>query len=255
MKTMLDDLGTAICLAGPARRIVSLVPSLTEAVAVSTPGLLVGATQWCTHPADLDVLRVGGPKNPSIPKIRSLKPDIIIANEEENRKDDVERMRSAGLNVWVTKMDDVDQTITSLQRLFTGPLGLSQNPTWLAQAEEIWTRPARLTGIRVAVPIWRDPWIWVGGNTYADDVLRRMSWTNVGASIGPRYPQAEIDDLLAVPRGADVILLPDEPYAFSTEDGPEAFPDSVQVIPVSGRALFWYGPAMIEAHKVLDSLL
>src|SRR3984885_16219277 len=97
-----DDLGYPTELARPARRVVSLVPSLTESVAVTRPGALVGATQWCTHPADLDVPRVRGTKNPDIAAIVGLRPDLVLANQEENRKLDVERLRTAGGPGWVT---------------------------------------------------------------------------------------------------------------------------------------------------------
>src|SRR6201992_2603918 len=91
------DLGPPVELTGPARRVVSLVPSLTEAVAVSAPGLLVGATDWCTHPADLAVTRVGGTKNPDIAAIVALAPDVVLMNEEENRVPDIEALRAAGV--------------------------------------------------------------------------------------------------------------------------------------------------------------
>ena len=89
-----DDLGSPVELAAPARRVVSLVPSLTEAVARSAPGLLVGATDWCTHPADLAVTRVRGTKNPERAAIIALAPDLVVANQEENRKLDVDRLRA-----------------------------------------------------------------------------------------------------------------------------------------------------------------
>ncbi|MFD4940129.1 helical backbone metal receptor, partial [Streptomyces virginiae] len=88
------------------RRIVSLVPSLTEAVAVSAPGRLVGVTDWCTHPGDLGgAVRVGGTKNPDVAAIAELRPDLVIANEEENRAPDLAALRAAGVEVqcgWIT---------------------------------------------------------------------------------------------------------------------------------------------------------
>ena len=106
-----------------ARRVVSLVPSLTEAVAVSAPGRLVGATDWCTQPA-VAVTRVRGTKNPERARVAALAPDLVIANREENRKLDVARLREAGLAVWVTVIESVPGALASLRRLLTGPLGL-----------------------------------------------------------------------------------------------------------------------------------
>src|SRR3954451_13929778 len=101
----IDDLGGPVRLERPPRRLVSLVPSLTEALAVTVPDRLVGATDWCTHPADLDVQRVRGTKNPDRAAIVALRPDLVVANREENRRLDVERLRAAGLPVWVTVIE------------------------------------------------------------------------------------------------------------------------------------------------------
>ncbi|MEU1026778.1 helical backbone metal receptor, partial [Streptomyces sp. NPDC005904] len=98
-------------------RVVSLVPSLTEAVAVSVPGALVGATDWCDHPPDLDVTRVGGTKNPDVPRIISLAPDLVIANEEENRAPDLAALRAAGIEVLLTEVRTLDQAFRELRRV------------------------------------------------------------------------------------------------------------------------------------------
>ena len=151
MKVWRDDLGHPVELPGPARRVVSLVPSLTEAVAVSATGRLAGATDWCTHPADLAVTRVRGTKNPDRAKIIALAPDLVIANREENRKLDVTRLRDAGLAVWVTVIESVPEALASLRRLLTGPLAL-EVPGWLAAAEQAWSGPPPGPVRRVAVP-------------------------------------------------------------------------------------------------------
>ncbi|CAM5468417.1 Cobalamin-binding protein OS=Streptomyces tendae OX=1932 GN=GUR47_33555 PE=4 SV=1 [Streptomyces tendae] len=88
-------------------RVVSLVPSLTEAVARTVPGALIGATDWCTHPAGLDVVRVGGTKNPKTDRVLSLAPDLVVANEEENRAPDLDALRAAGVEVLVTEVRTV----------------------------------------------------------------------------------------------------------------------------------------------------
>jgi ABC-type Fe3+-hydroxamate transport system substrate-binding protein len=249
---MRDDLGHDVPLTAPATRVVSLVPSLTEALAASAPGVLVGATDWCTHPADLDVSRVRGTKNPDLAAIRALSPDLVIANQEENRELDVRRLREAGVAVWVTRIETVEESLGSMSRLFAEALGLPE-PPWLAAARSLWSEPAT-PRLRVAVPIWRDPWMVVGSSTYTDDLLARAGLVNVLAH-GPaerdgRYPTvtpAEIDDA-----GAEVVLLPDEPYVFTDSDGPEALRTPTRL--VSGRLLTWYGPAMVEAHGMLAAL-
>jgi ABC-type Fe3+-hydroxamate transport system substrate-binding protein len=249
---MRDDLGADVRLAAPATRIVSLVPSLTEALAASAPDRLVGATDWCTHPADLDVTRVRGTKNPDLAAIRALSPDLVVANKEENRELDVRRLRDAGVAVWVTRIETVEQALDSMSRLLAEALGLP-DPAWLVDARSLWSAPAA-PRLRVAVPIWRDPWMVVGSQTYTDDLLTRAGLTNVLAH-GPaeregRYPTVTPEDIDGA--GADVVLLPDEPYVFTADDGPEAFRTPTRL--VSGRLLTWYGPAMVEAHAVLTGL-
>src|SRR5258708_4352000 len=131
-----DDLGYPVRVDYPARRVVSLVPSLTESVAVTRPQALVGATDWCTHPADLDVTRVRGTKNPNLAAITGLSPDIVLANQEENRRIDVERLRAAGVPVWVTVIRTLEEAMASLRRMFGLALGWPE-PSWLTEAEQV----------------------------------------------------------------------------------------------------------------------
>ena len=245
---MRDDLGGDVPLQAPAVRIVSLVPSLTEAIAATAPDRLVGATDWCTHPADLEVARVRGTKNPDLAAIRGLSPDLVVANQEENRELDVRRLRDAGVAVWVSRFENVEESIASMSRLIREALGLA-DPPWLLDARALWSAPAA-PRLRVAVPIWRDPWMVVGSRTYTHDLLSLAGLVNVLADRDGRYPTVSPDDIDGA--GADVVLLPDEPYVFTPDDGPEALRTPTRL--VSGRLLTWYGPAMVEAHAVLTGL-
>src|SRR5687768_1103466 len=137
---MRDDLGADVPLVGPARRVVCLVPSLTEAIAATAPDRLVGSTDWCTHPADLDVARVRGTKNPDLAAIRALSPDLVVANKEENRELDVRRLRDAGVAVWVTRIETVEEALESMSRLLHEALGLD-DPGWLVEARSLWSVP------------------------------------------------------------------------------------------------------------------
>ncbi|MGO1165415.1 MAG: helical backbone metal receptor [Janibacter sp.] len=247
-----DDLATTVGIDAPPQRVVSLVPSLTEAIAVSAPDLLVGATDWCTHPADLDVARVRGTKNPKLAAIADLSPDLVVANKEENRELDVRRLRERGVPVWVTDIEDVPSALSSMRRLFTEALR-REVPDWLERAEGFWGAPAPAPRGRVVVPIWRDPWMVVGPRTYTTDVLVRLGWGNAfaGPDADPddRYPHVDLEQ---IDRGdIDLALLPDEPYEFTADDGPEAFAQ-VPTRLVSGRLLTWYGPAMVEAYEILS---
>ena len=246
-----DDLGYPVGLTRPARRVVSLVPSLTESVAVTRAGALVGATTWCTHPAGLDVTRVRGTKNPDLAAIRALEPDLVLANQEENRRVDVERLRAAGIPVWVTVIRDLDEAVASLRRMFGLALGWPE-PSWLTQAERAWAEPVPGPRVRAAIPVWRDPWMVVGSGTFTGDLAARLGLDNVYADHPGRYPHVELSDLAA--RRPDLIVLPDEPYPFSATDGPEMFPHR-RIALVAGRDLTWYGPSLVTARPALLSQL
>ncbi len=227
-------------------RVVSLVPSLTEAVAISAPGVLVGATDWCTHPEDLDVRRIGGTKNPQVEAVIALAPDLVLANEEENRLPDLDALRAAGLRVDVTHIRTVDQGLAELRRV----LGLLDvQPDWLAEAEAVWAKPFDGARRRAVVPIWRRPWMAVGSDTFTGDVLARLGIDNVLAGSVERYPRFDPADLPPM----DLVVLPDEPYMFTADDGPETFPAHCAL--VSGRHLTWYGPSLVEARAALEGQL
>ena len=176
--TRADDLGTAVEVPRPPRRVVSLVPSLTEALAETVPERLVGATDWCTHPPGLAVARVRGTKNPDRAAIAAVEPYLVVANREENRRLDVDRLRAAGVPVWVTVIESVDEALASMRRLFGEVLGVGE-PGWLTEAAAVWGGPPLAMArpepsLRVAVPVWRVPWIVVGPWTFSWVVLVRL---------------------------------------------------------------------------------
>ncbi len=226
------------------------MPSLTEAVAATGPGLLVGATRWCSHPAGLDVARIGGTKNPDVPAIIALAPDLVIANEEENRRADLDALRAAGLRVMVTEVRSLPQAFAELRRVLADGCGLAP-PGWLEAAEAAWrdlpAHPRRRTAV---VPVWRRPWMALGRDTFAGDLLARLGVDHVFAGHTERYPRFDVADLPP----ADLVVLPDEPYRFTAADGPEAFPHLPAAL-VSGRHLTWYGPSLAEAPAVLGEAL
>lgn len=244
-----DDRGTPFS-GPPPRRVVSLVPSLTEAVAATDAGLLVGATDWCTHPQGLDVARVGGTKWPDVDRVRALAPDLVIANAEENRPEDVAALRDHGIPVWVTAPATVAQALTSLDRLCA--VLDRPAPDWLRRVQSVWADVRRLPDVTAVVPIWRRPWMVLGRDTFAGDVLRRLGVRNVFAHHADRYPTLAKDAPGAV--AAELVVFPDEPYAFAPDDGPEAWPQCRPVF-VSGRHLTWYGPSLAEAPALLAAQL
>jgi ABC-type Fe3+-hydroxamate transport system substrate-binding protein len=214
-------------------------------VAATAPALIVGATDWCTHPPGLDVTRVGGTKNPRLDDVVALRPDVVLVNDEENRPDDIDELRRRGVGVLLTDYKTVPDAISGLtavlDRLDVEP------PRWLEQADDAWSEPWDGPRTTAVVPIWRRPWMALGSDTFAGDVLRRIGVDNALGDHPARYPRIDFESLPP----HDVVVLPDEPYVFSADDGPEAFVAPFRL--VSGRHLTWYGPSLAEARAVLAS--
>jgi ABC-type Fe3+-hydroxamate transport system substrate-binding protein len=235
--------------------VVSLVPSLTDAVETTAPGLIAGATDYCTHPPSLDVPRVGGSKYPDVAAVLDLHPDLVVANAEENRPEDVEHLRANGIPVWVTSAaPTVPAGLASVRRLLTQPLALSE-PDWLTTAETAWreVKPIRTDAITL---VWRRPWIVLGRDTFAGDVLLRLGVANPYATHPDRYPRPPLTELRAHFQSgtAALLVLPDEPYPFTATDGPEAFPNTPYAL-VNGRHLTWCGPSLVPARQSLTAAL
>ncbi|HBZ69825.1 MAG TPA: ABC transporter substrate-binding protein [Deltaproteobacteria bacterium] len=251
---------------GEVRRIVSLVPSLTEALFVLGLGeRVVGVTDWCVHPADAVAAlpKLGGTKNPDLSAIVALRPDLVIANQEENRRRDVERVRAAGISVWVTyprTVRDGAALLREIARLGATAEAIREvvEPVEAALRVALARRPGPAQ--RVFCPVWRDPWMSVGPDTYAHDLLLLCGGENVfGARSDRRYPRVELSDVeQAAP---DVVLLPDEPYAFGALDAaemarldiPAAHEGRIHLI--DGTWVSWYGPRIRGALEGLSALL
>jgi ABC-type Fe3+-hydroxamate transport system substrate-binding protein len=219
---------------------------------VTAPGLVVGATDWCTHPGGLDVRRVRGTKNPDLAAVVALRPDLVLANDEENRAPDVAALRAASVAVWVTAPRTVPAALDSLEAMLAA-CGLDR-PAWLTAAAAAWRLSYDGSLRRAFVPIWRRPWMALGRDTFAGDLLRRLGVASVHADDAERYPRVDLANTRA--RGVDLVVLPDEPYAFTPQRDLDAFAGwGVPVAFVSGRHLTWYGPSLVDARTVLADQL
>ena len=243
----MDDLGLAVPLPDRIASVISIVPSLTETVAVSAPHLLKGGTDWCTHTAGLEPPRFGGTKNPAVGRIIAAEPDLVLANHEENLAADLDALRAAGVPVWVTSPRTVPEALVSLERVLHACA--VDPPAWLTEAQRAWYGDIPQAARHAVIPIWRRPWMAVGRDTFAGDVLARLGVANVLLTDPERYPKITIGELPP----HDLVVLPDEPYAFTPADGPEAFAAPARC--VSGRHLTWYGPSLAEARNVLTAQL
>lgn len=250
----------------PPARIISLVPSLTEALfALGLGDRVVGVTEWCVHPAEgvRDVAKVGGTKTPDRAAIEALAPELVIANHEENRRRDVEWLEGRGLRVWVTDprtAADGVALMAELAQLGADPQRASAvcAPVQQALREAQAARPK--TTARTFCPIWKGPWMTVGGDTYAHDLLVLCGARNVfGEASDRRYPIVSEDEIVAAQ--PEVVLLPDEPYAFGPRDAqalgglPIPAAESGRIHLIDGTLVSWYGPRIGLAIEELRSLL
>ena len=261
MRQVVDARGTPVSLPDRVGRVVSLVPSLTEWVVVAGVGeRLVGVTDWCVEPAGaLDGLaRVRGTKNPDLTAIRGLEPDLVVANAEENRKLDVQRLEAGGLAVFVTMPTTVAGAVAELRDLAAAVGDLSgaaalDTDLVAALADAYRRRPARR--VRYACAVWRDPWMWVGRRTYAADLLGLAGGEPVLDDPATRYPALELETVAGL--GPELVLLPSEPYEFSGSDAGELAAGfaGARVELVDGRALTWYGPRIPAALAAYRELL
>ncbi len=250
---MKDDLGVPAVLARRPERVVSLVPSLTETV-LASGGSLAGVTDWCAEPAALvaGLPRIGGTKNPSVPAVLDLRPDLVLANFEENRTADLDAIRAAGVPVWVTAPTTVPHALTSLGRLLA-VLGLVEGARgWYRPAVRAWpvaVPPPRATALTL---IWRRPWMALGRDTFAGDALARLGVANVLAGHEERYPRVAPEEW----RGqVDLVVLPSEPYEFGPADLGAFAGWNTPLAFVSGRHLTWYGPSLADAVPTLTRQL
>lgn len=262
-----DELGGTVEIPGHPERIVSLVPSLTETLfALGLGDRMVGVTRFCAEPHEATVVlpKVGGTKNPDLSAIAQLRPDLVIANAEENRRVDIEQLREQGVPVFVTYPRSIASGIRTI-------LGLGRLLGQGREASLITRRIVRaVSGIetslgmwnklrfRVFCPIWKNPWMTFNEDTYAHDVLRLMGFRNVFAEAGERYPRTTLDE--ALDRGAQIILLPDEPYRFDEADVAELktmLPRGLsrRLLVINGRDLHWYGAHMVAGLPALAERL
>lgn len=235
------------------RRVVSLVPSLSELVwALGAGEALAGRTRFCTEPAEMAmaVPEFGGTKNPDVAAISALRPDLVIANKEENRKEDIDALRERGVRVVVTDPNSVREAMDMVLQL--GVLLGCQDAARRIHTETIeaiGAGPATMT--RVFVPIWYRPLMALGRATYGNDLVREAGGENVFGQLA-RYPEVSLEDVAAA--RPELILLPDEPYRF-TEEHVAFFRDIAPARVVDGQLLWWYGPRMGASIRALREII
>lgn len=229
-------------------RVVSLVPSLTELVWEISPAALVGRTRFCTEPEAVRTVPImGGTKNPDVAAIAELAPDLVIANREENRREDVEALRMAGIDVLVTDPSTVEQAMGTVVEIATR-LGAAERGWELAgEVAALLGEPLPEHRPRVFVAVWHEPLMGLGSRSYGHDLIERSGAENVLAS-RPRYPEVTLEEVAEL--RPELILLPDEPYPFK-ERHLELYETVAPARLVDGKLLWWYGPRMAESMRIL----
>jgi len=265
-----DDLGRSLVFVHPPQRIVSLVPSDTYSViALGSGDRLVGRTTYCEHGEGVQT--VGGTKNVDVDAVLARAPQLVIANQEENTRKPLEALAER-VPVLVSLPRRVDQGIAHLARL-ARVLGVEQGARDLIARGYALPAPVPAT-TRAFIPIWMDPLMTMNGDTFGSDVLARVGIANafgdrlrlypLAADLGKtapqdapgrdvRYPRVTLDEVRD--RGADLIVLPDEPYVFTAADEAVlrgALPHA-RVLRVSGKDLFWYGAWTVDALPRLSA--
>jgi ABC-type Fe3+-hydroxamate transport system substrate-binding protein len=216
-------------------RVVSLVPSVTETL-LSWGITPVGVTRFCEQP---DLPHVGGTKDPDIAAIVALGPDVVVVNDEENRREDADALSSAGLDLHVTSIDtiaDVEPELAALAKAVGLTTPIEQPPLG----------PAAPLTTRAFIPIWRRPWMTMSGRCYGSSLLELLGVDNVFHNEADRYPTVELVDV--VDRMPDVVLAPSEPYPFGLRHVAE-LEVLAPVVLVDGQDLFWWGsrtPAAVQ---------
>jgi ABC-type Fe3+-hydroxamate transport system substrate-binding protein len=266
-RRVVDDLGAEVEVPWTPQRLVSLVPSLSETLWWwHLADALVGVTDWCVAPpsAFRDAVRVRGTKNPNVAAIVDLEPDLVVANEEENRELDVQRLRDAGVAVYVTRVRTVEDAAGSLARLGDA-VGAARAGEGLAQTivraldqlPRVSRRPTTFC------PVWRDGvpdgaapedevWWATGRDTFGADLLTHAGFEVVPALPDGRYPRLPLREVATL--DPDVVLLPDEPYAFGPADRATFSAWRARTRLVDGTALTWWGPRTPHAVGDLSRL-
>lgn len=241
-------------------RFVSLVPSWTETLfSFGFDAEVVGVTRYCVHPKELvqRVERVGGTKDPDVARIVALKPDLVVCDHEEQRREDVEALRAAGLDVFLSDVRSVDDSLRDILALGRA-VGKEESAAALVARIQDTLRDlaaARAAPIPVYCPIWRRPWMTPTKDTYVHHALAAAGAENVFGDDAGRYPERTPEE--AIEAGARAALLPTEPYPFHTkleaaraELADAGFPEE-RVRIVDGEALTWYGAREVEGLRLV----
>ena len=241
-------------------RIISVVPSFTELLFdLGLETQIVGITRFCIHPKEKvkRITKIGGTKSLKIDRILALKPDLVIANKEENSKGDIEEL-AKHCNVLVTEiynLTDAIQVIVEVGKLTNTRVQANAMATNITLRFEDLKNKIISNTQKVAYLIWEKPMMIAGRNTFINALLQEMNWENIYTDEQSRYPEITKDELQKL--APDLILLSSEPYPFKTKHQElytQNYPSS-KVLLVDGEMFSWYGSKLLQAPKYFEQLL
>jgi ABC-type Fe3+-hydroxamate transport system substrate-binding protein len=257
-KTVTDPCGRTFEVPLSPKRIISLVPSQTELLFdLGLTDEVIGITKFCIHPKKWfqEKIRIGGTKNPKIALIKTLQPDLILANKEENRKEDIEAL-TAFCPVWVSDIQDLDNALSMIQ-----DIGMLCNK--LEKAKEIssdiqvqfQTLKPLVEKKKVAYFIWKNPWMSINQQTFIHDMLSRCGFENVFAKHIDRYPETSLEELKTLK--PDYIFLSSEPFPFKEKhiDELQNTFDRAKIMLVDGEMFSWYGSRLLKSVDYFKSII
>lgn len=256
-----DQLNRVIEINKNPRRIVSLVPSQTELLYdLGLDNEVSGITKFCVHPAEWfrNKKRVGGTKTVDIKKVMALDPDLIIANKEENTREQIEALEKIA-PVWVSDVNTISGALQMISDIgvITGKEKqalqiVSQIDNDFGKITSLVNRPAHKK-IRTAYLIWKNPYMAAGGGTFIHDMMRLNGFENV-LSDTERYPTIDCSELQR--KNTQLLLLSSEPYPFKQphiEELKKELPNTMILI-VDGEMFSWYGSRMLRAGAYFQQL-
>jgi len=252
---MLDQLNREINLPGIPKRIVSVVPSQTELLfCLGLSEEVVGITKFCVHPAEKfkSTTKIGGTKQLNIELIRELKPDLIIANKEENERGQIETLAKE-FPVWISDITNLDEALDMIKRVGV-VVGKGTKANELADtiSQRFTAFHPAPNGTSTAYFIWRKPYMVAGKGTFIDDMLQRCGLQNVFDIT--RYP--EITNEMLIGANPELVLLSSEPYPFKQKhiDEFRALLPNAKIQLVDGEMFSWYGSRLLEAPGYFEGL-
>ena len=260
---IIDDLKRSVDITSKPERVISLIPSITETlISFGLEKEIIAVTNFCNLPPEVTETKekIGGPKHLNIDKIISLKPDLVIANAEENEKEEIEILEKNNIKIFVTFPKNVDDAINMMKKLSLITWTKEKADIIINKIEkeyyELKNKKKNEHPFKVLNLIWKNPFMSVSGDTFIGDMLKIIKGKNIFEKSEKRYFNVHIEEIIK--EDPEVIILPSEPYKFSKEDTLEiksyqeiSAVKNDRIFLLDGEIFSWYGVHLLESFKFL----